>query len=84
MVQRCHCHGLDFVLYQARSQGPTPYLPGSHRMFCPRPTPLSNSKYTPAAEKLTIILGGHLRCILPSSFHLALLANRTEQIRAAN
>lgn len=22
-------------------------------MFCPRPTPLSNSKYTPAAEKLT-------------------------------
>lgn len=53
-------------------------------MFCPRPTPLSNSKYTPAAEKLTIILGGHLRCILPSSFHLALLANRTEQIRAAN
>jgi hypothetical protein len=81
MVQRCHCHGLDFVLYQARSEGPAHYLPGSHRTSH---LPLVESKTKQPERTNTIIPGGSLRRIFPSGFHLALLANRAEQVRPAN
>lgn len=52
-------------------------------MFC---LPLVQFKTHQQQQHSTnmIILGGPLRRILPSSLHLALPANRSQQVRAAN
>lgn len=48
------------------------------------PLPLVRFKTQQQAKTNAILLGGPLCRILPSSLHLAVLANRTEQVRAAN
>jgi hypothetical protein len=80
MVQRRDCHGLDLVLYQARTHGPAHHLPGSHRT-CPLPLVYIKIK---SKNTNTEVLGGSFRRILHSSLHLALHANCTEQIRVAH
>lgn len=46
--------------------------------------PLVSCKIYTSSRDLTFLLGGPLRRILPSSLYLALLANRTEQVRPAH